>query len=205
MKIFTCIFVVFLSFCFVSVSSADWNDIQPGIDMNEDVNMESVHMNNIDAPIDASEWNEDTKLWLARSCVGEAGFGADDECIGIAWTYATRHKIINGSVSFVSLIRQYSAALKTKSNAKRPWIMGLGLDGKTPKGWPSMLDWNRHAKLWFRLLDRLDEWANGKVSNPVNGADHFGGPMDHNVYNWERVTPDSIVVFRNRFYRSTSN
>jgi hypothetical protein len=201
MKIFICVFVVFLSLGFVRVSSADWNGIEPGIYTNAEIT--AVH--NGEVPIPASEWNEDTKLWLARSCVGESGFGADDECMGIAWTYATRYKIINGSVSFVNLIRQYSAALKAKSNTKRPWIMGLTLDTKTPAGWPNKLDWNYHAKLWKRLLDKLDMWAKGQVANPVQGADHFGGPMDHNKYHWQRVMPDSTVVFRNRFYRSFAN
>ena len=40
-------------------------------------------------PIAAKEWNRPTKLWLGRSCVGEAGFDSDLECIGIAWVYAT--------------------------------------------------------------------------------------------------------------------
>jgi hypothetical protein len=201
MKIFIGVFIAFVYFGFVSVSNADWNGIDPGIDTNDSVAVEY----NGNTPVPISEWNEDVKLWLARSCVGESGFGADDECIGIAWTYATRYKIINGSVSFVNLIRQYSAALKTRSNTKRPWILGLNLEAKTPNGWPSNLDWdNIHSKLWTRLLEKLDAWASGKIANPVSGADHFGGPMDHNIYNWKRIMPNSKLVFRNRFYRSTS-
>jgi hypothetical protein len=202
MKIFIGVFIVFLSLCFGNVSSAEWR----GIVTDVNTNVDSSAMYNGDVPIPDSEWNEDTKVWLARSCIGEAGFGADDECVGIAWTYATRYKIINGNVSFVNLIKQYSSALKAKSNTQRPWIKGLRLDSKIPKGWPSKLDWNNiHSKLWQRLLDKLDAWASGKIANPVEGADHFGGPMDANRYNWKRVIPSSNVVFRNRFYRSFVN
>ena len=179
-------------FCFPSTSSANVD--------GEDSTVE------VQSPIPSDQWNEDTKVWLARSCVGEAGFHAVEECMGIAWTYATRYKRINKpSIKFETFIKQYSAALKSKFNVTRTWVMGLRIDGKRPSGWPNHLDWKSYAPHWETVLSSLDSWAIGLMPNPVEGADHFGGPMDKNVYNWQKINPVSSVHFRNRFYKSFSD
>lgn len=150
-------------------------------------------------PISENEWTKATKLWLARSCVGEAGFGAVDECMGIAWVYAVRSKELD--TSLLKIIKKYSAPLKAK-NPKRKWVMQLSLDGKRPKDWSAVLSWKRHKQYWFNLLSALDEWAEGLKENPVEGANHFGSIHDVTPKRWKQISPKSDLVFRNRFYSS---
>lgn len=152
-------------------------------------------------PIAKQQWNYLTKLWLARSCVGEAGFHAREECVGIAWTMATRAQDVRSN--FLSVLQQYSAAIKPHERHRRPWIFQLTLNGDRPKDWPERLSWKTHKILWLRLLTILDKWANGKLPNPVEGANHFGGKMDTPGATWIEITPRSEVVFRNKFYRQT--
>jgi len=152
-------------------------------------------------PIPSSEWNDNVKLWLARSCAGEAGFNAADECIAIAWVYATRWKSSQGS--FLSMVKGYSAAIKDRSTHTRRWILNLSLNGKRPVGWPERLKWSNHRVFWSNILSELDQWAIGNRSNPVVGADHFGGKMDKPGSLWVRVYPTG-KEFKNRFYRSPS-
>lgn len=151
-------------------------------------------------PISRDQWTDEAKVWLARSCVGEAGFTAFEECLGIAWVYAARSSRTGASLAAV--IRAYSAAVKRRSTHQRPWILGLRSDGRRPEGWPSHLRWAPHRELWFKTLLLLDDWAEGKFANPVSGADHYGGSMDTPGKYWRRVEPKSPIVFRNRFYSS---
>jgi hypothetical protein len=150
-------------------------------------------------PVPRSQWNDEAKLWLARSCAGEAGFTNYDECLGIAWVYATRAKELR--YPFVALIRRYSAAVKSKENKRREWILGLNLNGTKPKGWPTNLSWKKHKVFWFRMLDMLDDWAKGYYKNPVEGANHYGGPMDTPGKKWTKIHPEPAWLFRNSFYR----
>jgi len=153
-------------------------------------------------PIPKRQWTSEAKLWTARSCVGEAGFGAVQECIGIAWVYATRAKHYGSP--YVVLVKKYSSAVKAHEKHRRGWIFDLQLNGTKPKKWPKHLSWKNHKPLWFRILKTLDLWAQGLVPNPVPGANHFGGKMDTPGIRWIRIQPISDVVFRNRFYRSKS-
>jgi hypothetical protein len=153
-------------------------------------------------PVPRSEWTDSVKVWLARSCVGEAGFDAQDECIGIAWVYAARYNELKGKVSLASIIRRYSSAVKKRGTHKRPWILSLSLDGKRPRGWPENLSWSAHRSLWMKILSELDHWADGNRDNPVAGANHYGGNMDTPGRHWVRVSPKNGLVFRNTFYRS---
>jgi len=151
-------------------------------------------------PVEDSQWTDEAKLWLARSCAGEAGFGALEECSGIAWVYATRATATG--VKFVDIVREYSAAVKKDNRPGRQWILGLRLDGRYPKDWPKRLSWKKHRVWWERMLEMLDLWAEGKIVNPVESANHFGGSMDVPWKSWKRITPVSQIPFRNRFYRS---
>lgn len=147
------------------------------------------------------QWTPETKLWLGRSCVGEAGFHAVDECSAIAWTYATRAK--ETGMPFLKLVRRYSAAIKTHEKHRRGWIFELQLDGSKPKGWPKRLKWGHYRRPWLDLLGMLDHWAKGKIENTVPGANHFGGTMDTPGISWVRIHPTvGHVVYRNRFYRA---
>lgn len=153
-------------------------------------------------PIPREQWTDSTKVWLARSCVGEAGFDAYEECIGIAWVYAVRWKSSAGRDTLEGVIRSYSAAVKSRNSHKRKWIFDLRLDGKRPKGWPKRLSWKGHLKFWNKILFELEQWSKGFRPNPVKGAIHWGGSMDTPHASWVRVLPEAGVKFKNIFYRS---
>jgi hypothetical protein len=151
-------------------------------------------------PLPARQWTDDAKLWTARSCAGESGFEAVEECAAIAWVYANRSA--HYRCKYTYLVRRYSSAVKKHERHRRPWLFELDLQGTRPKTWPSNLDWSKHKKLWFRLLKMLDHWAAGQVVNPVPGADHFGGKMDLPGKYWRIVKPKTDAVFKNIFYQS---
>lgn len=152
-------------------------------------------------PIPKKAWDESTKVWLGRSCVGEAGWNVD-ECIAIAWVYATRYKRIGRAGKFENIIKKYSAAVKQKSTHKRPWILFLNLKATRPERWPDKLNWKIHRPLWLDILSSLDEWAKGKHPNPVPTANHYGGPMDRPRNAWVKITPINGLKFGNTFYSS---
>jgi hypothetical protein len=152
-------------------------------------------------PIPAYQWNPEAKVWLARSCVGEAGIHAHDECMGIAWTYATRAS--ETGTPFLRLIKKYSAAIKPHSTHRRRWIFELNLKGDKPKHWPRGLKWSVYRYQWTQLLFKLDRWSRGQVSNPVPGANHFGGPMDTPHIKWIQIKTPLSRAFKNKFYRET--
>jgi len=156
----------------------------------------------VERPVPASQWDDETKLWLARSCVGEAGFVAYEECIGIAWVYASRWRAAPSGATLKAVIRGYSAAVKRRSTLRRKWILNLQLDGTRPKGWPKRLRWDGHRPFWEKILYELDQWSKGYRENPVKGANHFGGKMDTPSKSWVRIKPSSSVAFGNIFYRS---
>jgi len=162
--------------------------------------LRSVRPESVVRPIPARQWNSEARLWLARSCAGEAGFGALEECSAIAWVYASRSG--SSGVSFVTMVKDYSAAVKKDNRSGREWILGLQLDGRKPKGWSKNLNWKKHKLLWGRMLAMLDVWSEGKIANPVESANHFGGAMDTPGRRWKRIIPKSYAPFRNRFYRS---
>jgi len=177
-----------LTFCFCLKA----NEVQWGV----------VTWNDLRVPIPAAQWNNSTKVWLGRSCIGEAGFDAHYECIGIAWVYATRYRDIGRAGKFESVIKKYSAAVKSKSTHKRPWILSLNLNGDKPKKWPSTLSWKVHKPKWLALLNHLDEWAKGNRANPVPTANHFGGSMDKPGKAWVKIKPLNDLKFHNIFYHS---
>ncbi len=164
---------------------------------------------NSKSPIPSRYWDEETKIWLARSCVGEIGFGftdrpheADEECVAIAWVYAKRVKAIRWPLQKV--IRRYSAAVKPHSAHTRPWILGLNRGSQEPAAWPKNLRWSVHKPLWKQKLRVLDRWANGEIADPLPKANHYGGKMDARmaeyIRKWKRVpTPE---YYLNRFYDS---
>lgn len=152
-------------------------------------------------PIPSDQWTPAAKLWTARSCVGEAGFHAVEECLAIAWVYATRSKMSSGS--YVHLVKRYSSAIKEHEKHRRGWIFELDLAGRCPSKWPTKLNWKKHRGLWMKLLRTLDHWAWGTYGpNPVPGADHFGGKMDTPGSRWTRIEPAASVRFFNFFYKS---
>jgi len=144
-----------------------------------------------------------TKVNLGRSCVGESGFAAGDECIAIAWVYANRAR--KAGWSFDKMMHRYSAALKPHERHRRPWLFELNAEGERPKHWPRSISWKHHNKLWQRLLTLINEWENGWIRNPLPKADHFGSRADAQracfVRRWKRL--DAPDHFRNWFFDSS--
>ncbi len=154
-------------------------------------------------PVPSEQWGTQTKVWLARSCVGESGFFNTEECIAIAWVYATRAK--EAGWPFIKMTKKYSAALKRHKRHRRPWIFQLNASGRKPKSWPDGVMWSRYKGPWLDILAALDEWQAGKMPNPVPGANHFGSPEDERasvkVRGWLKMdTPDD---FENLFFDSS--
>ena len=147
--------------------------------------------------------NEDVGLWIARSCVGEAGFssGTTKECAAIAHIYLKREKLTQFNLYQVT--RRYSAAIKKGPHQKREWVFHLSRDSKKPEHWPKHLSWQKHKPLWNDVLNQVDGVLKGEVKDPLPLADHYGGAMDRHRahrYSWHKLkTPD----FENMFWSTT--
>jgi len=155
------------------------------------------------------EWNDETKVWLARSLVGEAGWRRPVEYAAIAWVYVARARL-SKSRNFLQIVRRYSAAVKNRRNRQRPWLYQLGFDGARPDDWPSGPMWaGLHKEAWLDTLDWCDEWQAGKHPNPCPRANHFGGYADEHraeALRWTRIKCEREAdgsPLRNRFYDST--
>ena len=157
----------------------------------------------VEPPVRSDEWNTDLKVWIGRSCVGEAGFHALDECIAIAWVYS--HRVAITGLSLMEVVRRYSAAIKKHSLHRRPWLLELNAELKRPKSWPPNLPWQSYRAQWKALLEALDRWSVGQFANPVPGADHFGSREDAyqavDKWRWKRLPAPSH--FRNWFFDSS--
>jgi hypothetical protein len=142
----------------------------------------------------------DVPLWLARSCVGEAGFKSAEngECAAIAWIYRKRQTV--NHLPYYEVVRKYSASVKPRSGRTRLWVMSLRRDLSRPKGFPKRLVWARYRDAWADVLDVADRFVRGEIADPLPDADHFGGRMDH----WRAERAGWIVLrtdYRNIFYR----
>ena len=158
----------------------------------------------IKPPVKNKHWNTATKVWLARSCVGESGFFAVNECMAIAWIYAKRSNAVGWTL--LKMIRKYSAALKGHEMHRRRWIFELDAKAEKPEHWPSTIRWKHHRKAWLNLLVQLDAWKLGEVPDPLPRADHYGSYRDANqsvrVRMWTRLkAPDE---FKNLYFDSTT-
>ena len=152
-------------------------------------------------PVKAREWTKTARVWTARSCVGEAGFEAIEECMAIAWVYATR--ATENKKAYLWIVKRYSAAVKKHSTHKRPWILQLNHTMEKPKDWPK-LKWGVHKHLWRKMLQELDKWSKGLIPNPVPGANHYGSQVDARrakyVRRWKRL--EAPGEFKNWFFNS---
>lgn len=162
----------------------------------------------VDPPVPDDEWTADTKLWLARSLVGEVGWRRLGEYGAVAWVYATRAKL-SPNHTFTEMVKTYSAAIKLSGKRRNPWLFELDETGVRPKSWPvneqgvGPLWRGLHDKAWFEALDFVDDWRAGKVPNPCPRANHFGGAIDaHRAVQQRWVQVKCSVPTRNRFYDS---
>lgn len=154
------------------------------------------------------EWNDTTKLWLARSMIGEVGWLRPAEQSAIAWIYAVR---AHGSsrYDFIGMVKQYSAAVRTPGKQRNPWLFELGFNRIRPQSWPNGPLWTGlHDNAWIAALELADQWQRGEIPNPCPRANHFGGYVDRHraeAMRWTRVKctpPSGSKKFRNRFYDS---
>jgi len=163
----------------------------------------------VEHPVSDEEWNEETKLWLARSLLGEVGWLRPAEQSAVAWVYATRAKI-SRSHNFIEMVKQYSAAIRSPGKRRSPWLFELGFDRERPSSWPSGPRWEGlHDEAWIKTLELVDRWQAGEIPNYCPSANHFGGYIDRHraeALRWTRVKcvlPEGSKRFRNRFYDST--
>jgi hypothetical protein len=155
-----------------------------------------------EVPVPADQWTDETRLWLARSLVGEVGWRRPEEQAAVAWVYATRAR--SSSKGFGWLLRRYSAAIRAPGLKRQPWI-GEIRDHRRPPSWPRGPLWKGlHDQAWLDVLELVDGFEAGLVPNPCPEANHYGGPMDAwraDAARWARVCRDKR--FRNHFYSST--
>ena len=155
------------------------------------------------------QWNDDAKLWLARSVIGEAGWRQFDEYSAIAFVYATRAEQ-SKRYDFLGMVKRYSAAVRAQGKRRQPWLFELGFEGKRPRSWPvdpatktGPLWTGLHRDAWLETLAWADAWQAGERANPCEGANHFGGYIDRHraaAARWVRIKCEPRT--RNRFYTS---
>jgi hypothetical protein len=154
-------------------------------------------------PVSDSEWNDETKLWLSRSLLGEVGWRRPGEYAAVAWVYSTRAKL-SKRYNFLQMIKRYSAAIRAPGKRRNPWLFELDFTSTRPPSWPDGPQWRGlHDQAWLEVLDFADEWQAGKIPNPCPGANHYGGYVDRHraqAMRWRRVK--CSVKTRNRFYNS---
>lgn len=141
----------------------------------------------------------DLGLWLARACVGEAGWKSfqTGECAAIAHIFHKRSYNHHRRSYFKSMV-DYSAALRVGYKT-RPWLKHLNRAGNRPRMLESNVSWSIHHPLWVKTLDFADRFFKGQIPDPTPKALHFGGVMD--VVNMDPLVWKQIdTPFRNKFW-----
>jgi hypothetical protein len=147
---------------------------------------------------DCSE-GDDVALWLARSCVGEAGWDshATDECAALMHVYLKRSA--KGNLTLLEATLKYSGATKKRRNHPRKWLFELGRSDREPDSFPAHLNWLVYRDDWLNTLQIADDFLQGKIADPIPQADHYGSIYDHHravKAGWWEMRTD----FSNRFY-----
>lgn len=129
-----------------------------------------------------------TAVWLARSCVGEAGWGSVDtgECASMMHLYARRGRLNGRGLLWTAL--KYSAAIKPGVHHRNRWVRHLQGQHE-PKHWPARLDWNRYVQRWEKFYWLAHSFMEGEVSDPTPNTMHYGCVFDaHRARpSWRRV------------------
>jgi hypothetical protein len=158
-------------------------------------------------PLEADQWNPRTKVWLARAMVGEAGWTASRDHVGIAYVLAKRFERIRRrwpDIRFLDVVLAYAKALgdgRRSLTSRQRWIRSLG-GAEKPVGWPTRANWPRvHRPLWKKTLKRADDWFAGKLRDPCRGrAFNWGGYLDVDLAMRKRLNPVDCGDTRNTFY-----
>ena len=143
---------------------------------------------------------KDVALWLARSCVGEAGWKAHGtgECAAIFHVYKKRSEI--SGLSLYKVMRKYSAATKPRPGRKNQWVLHLNRAGEKPKHWPAGAKWQVYQSDWGFALVEAERFLRGDTADPLPDALHYGCIYDRwraRLHGWKELeTPN----FRNDFY-----
>jgi hypothetical protein len=135
--------------------------------------------------------SNDTVLWLARSCVGEAGWNAWDtgECAAILHLYKRRSEITGEKID--TLARRYSAAIKPRSSRNNKWVLGLQDSADRPHDWPSGAKWSRYRFHWIMTLLAVELFMLEMVEDPLPNAWHYGCKFD--------TPPEGSVLIKTQF------
>ena len=147
---------------------------------------------------DASE-KDDVALWLARSCVGEAGWGSHQtgECAALMHIYLKRSA--KGQLTLLDACRKYSGATKRRRNHPRKWLFELDRSDRKPDSFPSNMNWVVYRDDWLATLDIAEAFLDGEINDPTQEAEHYGSIYDHHSAaraGWWEIKTN----FRNRFY-----
>jgi hypothetical protein len=129
------------------------------------------------------QWNEKTKVWIARALVSEAGWDETTDHVAIAYVLYRRWQIAkrsNPKLSFISVIKMYCAGFgRTAPSPRQRWVINLVADGSRPKGWPNDIRWRDYRDRWLKVVDTVESWRTGRFQDPCNGLSRYwGGPMD---------------------------
>lgn len=161
----------------------------------------------IECSASASEVEERQELatWLARSCIGEAGWdasqGEDPECAALFHIYQKRTRWNGWEI--LRVVRRYSAATEWRKGRHNPWIMHMDRSCSKPKQWPQGLRWRNYKARCLDAFALADRFVVGEVPDPLPLADHYGSSIDHwraVRAGWKRLkTP-----YRNWFYQVTN-
>jgi hypothetical protein len=136
-------------------------------------------------PIHVDQWTPETRLWLSRAMVAEAGWRAERDHVAIAYVLSRRYRRARErwpGLRFVDMIRSYCAGLGGFQRSLTPrqvWLRALQPDATEPEGWPLGIAWSRHLPLWRAAFKRSEAWSRGLLRDPCGGrAWHWGGTID---------------------------
>jgi len=136
-------------------------------------------------------------IWLARSCIGEAGWDAwrTGECAAILHVYRKRAGL--GPHTTVEIAHRYSAAIKPRRDKRNRWVRFLRADGKRPEHWPRGSDWEKYRANWVYTMILVELFLAGTASDPLPPAMHYGCAADGVPVGHTAIK----TRFRNKFYR----
>jgi len=150
------------------------------------------------------EFSPETRLWLSRAMVSEAGWLAKRDHAAIAhilyrrWKNALRRW---PDLTFEQVIRRYCSGfyVSTESLTKRQkWVQELVPAAIKPANWPETASWERHLPLWRAVWERAGRFGRGELQDPCKGAAwHWGAEFDVPQGRMERVDCGDT---RNIFY-----
>lgn len=129
------------------------------------------------------QWTKDTRLWMARAYVAEAGWGGSRDHVAISYVLARRwnkQAKKNPKMTLLSMIRRYCSGLGPRIHTKRQrWVRQLRYNMTRPLAMPRNVSWKALSWRWKDALARAQQWYNGSLPDPCKGrAWHWGGSMD---------------------------